>query len=379
MTTRREFIRTAALGSIAAGANSAPGLLRHAATKTNAAQAKPLPLIHQADLFRPHGDSDDHWDLACVYALAAQRLVDLRGLLIDYSRSPIHEPDAGSLAQMNYIHGLSVPFVVGSSIKVTKRDETQRDAPAHERNGVKYLLRTLSESPAPVAINIVGSSRDVALAANLEPKLFRRKCAAIYLNAGSGTPFPERVTELEHNVKMDPTAYAAIFDIDCPIYWLPSYEAITHERISREYATYWRFQQKDILNDLPPLLRNYFAFALSRSESHRWLDFIRNAKTGDIIKEQGEKFRNMWSTAGMFHAAGFVVDCDGRRLPVKQASGNAAYSFDPIRVSCSDRGVTRWQPDARSKNRFIFHVRNLDCYASAMKQAMKDLLIGGEK
>lgn len=32
----------------------------------------PVPLIHQTDLFRPHFDPDDHWDLACVFALAAR-------------------------------------------------------------------------------------------------------------------------------------------------------------------------------------------------------------------------------------------------------------------------------------------------------------------
>jgi hypothetical protein len=33
-----------------------------------------IPTLHQTDLFRPHADPDDHWDLACVYALAAHGL-----------------------------------------------------------------------------------------------------------------------------------------------------------------------------------------------------------------------------------------------------------------------------------------------------------------
>jgi len=42
------------------------------------------PLIHQTDLFRPHNDPDDHFDLAVVYALAFQGRIDLRGVVIDH-------------------------------------------------------------------------------------------------------------------------------------------------------------------------------------------------------------------------------------------------------------------------------------------------------
>ena len=28
-----------------------------------------IPVLHTTDLFRPHMDPDDHWDLACIYAL----------------------------------------------------------------------------------------------------------------------------------------------------------------------------------------------------------------------------------------------------------------------------------------------------------------------
>jgi hypothetical protein len=43
-----------------------------------------VPLIHVTDLFHPHGDPDDHFDLASVYALALQGRFDLRGIVIDY-------------------------------------------------------------------------------------------------------------------------------------------------------------------------------------------------------------------------------------------------------------------------------------------------------
>ncbi len=43
-----------------------------------------VSFIHQTDLFHPHGDPDDHWDLATVYALAVQKRINLVGVLFDY-------------------------------------------------------------------------------------------------------------------------------------------------------------------------------------------------------------------------------------------------------------------------------------------------------
>lgn len=41
-----------------------------------------IPVFHETDLFRPHEDPDDHWDLACQFALAKRGLIDLQGVLI---------------------------------------------------------------------------------------------------------------------------------------------------------------------------------------------------------------------------------------------------------------------------------------------------------
>lgn len=47
----------------------------------------PVPTLHVSDLFRPHDDPDDHWDLATQYALAFQGRVDLRGVMIDFPKA----------------------------------------------------------------------------------------------------------------------------------------------------------------------------------------------------------------------------------------------------------------------------------------------------
>ena len=42
------------------------------------------PVFHQTDIFHPHADPDDHWDLACNYALAKRGDIELQGIMIDY-------------------------------------------------------------------------------------------------------------------------------------------------------------------------------------------------------------------------------------------------------------------------------------------------------
>ena len=51
-----------------------------------------VPFIHQTDLFRPHNDPDDHWDLATLYALGATEYLDPIGVLIDSPLIPDRIP-----------------------------------------------------------------------------------------------------------------------------------------------------------------------------------------------------------------------------------------------------------------------------------------------
>ncbi len=77
--SRREFLAAAAAASV--GAIARP---RVAPCGEMNVPGRPVPMLHVSDLFRPHDDPDDHWDLACVYSLAWQRSAELRGILIDF-------------------------------------------------------------------------------------------------------------------------------------------------------------------------------------------------------------------------------------------------------------------------------------------------------
>jgi hypothetical protein len=383
--TRRNFLKTSTVVA------AAPGISSGAAPQSPAR----VPMLHVTDLFRPHNDPDDHWDLACVYALAHQGRADLRAILTDYPPSPRdNDPDVLGVAQMNYLTGQAVPVVVGLPRPMRSRHDTQADATPLEDGGIRALLRVLRESPRPVVISVLGSCRDVAVAGKREPDLFAKKCAALYLNAGTGTPDRTKAARLEYNVSLNPAAYAALFDLPCPIYWMPCFEELPGKgqgtpRVM-EFGTFYSFRQSDILPHLSPHLKNFFAWMYKHGRSEKgspppgydWLRYLLGPNDDALLARQGALYRNMWCTGGFFHATGQAVTRDGRPRPEgalrarprAESGQDAVFRFEPIRVQCSDDGVTQWTREVSSKDRFIFRVLDRDRYAAAMTAAMKLLL-----
>jgi hypothetical protein len=346
-------------------------------------------MIHVTDLFRPFADPDDHWDLACTYALALRGDVDLRGVVIDYPPYPDYDPDVQAVAQMNYLTGLSAPVIVGSPRRI---NASEADRPENRAGlgGMRAIVEILRNASQPVIISILGSSRDVALAGTLEPKLFAAKCAGVYLNAGSGTQDKALAARLEYNVALDPLSYAAIFDLPCPVYWMPCFEVEPGPRgepfVAGPYCSYYKFQQKEILPRLSKRAQNYFAFVFQQGIPERaaqkekpetlrsnWLHYLEGPNNAELLKRQGDQYRNMWCTGGFLHAAGLGVESDGAIAPLSEMK-SPLFTFDPVRVQCDARGITTWTADAESRNRFLFHVRDEARYPAAMTKAMRMLL-----
>jgi len=332
-------------------------------------------MIHATDLFRPHNDPDDHWDLACVFALAHQGAIDLKGILIDYPPAQRRaDPDVMAVAQINYLTGLHVPVAVGSPHPMKSRRDTQAQASASDHGGIQMVLDILEASDQPAIINVIGSCRDIAVAGNRAPNLFARKCAGIYLNAGTGSPDRAKAAHLEYNVSLAPQSYAALFDLPCPIFWMPCFEEMKSGQNVMEYGTHYQFQQGQILPHLSARLQNMFMSMLGRRQDHAWLSYLIGPNDEALLKEFGAKGRHMWCTGGFLHAAGLAVTRAGAIVPLAQAGDTAVLSFDPIKLSCSDGGVTEWSHGPGSTQRYIFHVRDMYHYQTAMTRAMRTLL-----
>jgi hypothetical protein len=271
---------------------------------------------------------------------------------------------------MNFITGLAVPVVTGSSVPMQASGKSGFTLDSTDGNAVRTLLTVLRQSPSPVVINVTGSCRDVAIAGKIEPELFAEKCAAVYVNAGNS----QRRGKQEYNVSLDPVAYAAIFDLPCPVFWMPCFGQVQPGSVGSEFATRYRYRQEKILPHLSRKMQNYFAFVLGKVETSRWLEYLTGPNDDELLAEHGARHRNMWCTAGFLHAAGKSVTADGGIAPVNQVGDAGVFGFEPARISCSENGHAEWTIDETVKDRYIFRVRNVDHYPSAMAKAMKLLL-----
>ncbi len=347
-----------------------------------AARAEPVPTLHVSDLFRPHDDPDDHWDLATQYALAWQGRIELLGVMTDYPRPErTNAPDVVAVAQLNRIAGKAVPLVVGSP-RCPAEDELRADPPPADLAGIRAFLDLLRKASRPAAIHIIGSSRDVALALRLDRELFARNCAAIYLNAGSGTPDPAKAQRLEWNVNLDPANYAAIFEAPCPVYWLPCFEVVHRRsrellRVS-EFGSFYRFRQEEILPRLSARMQNYFLSmyaagdrkAAAAGGGRPWQQQLDAPVDAALLAAQAGRDRNMWCTAGFLNAAGLAVTKAGEVVP-RATARDPVFVFEPIRVQCTAAGVTTWSRDPTSTNRFLLRVTDVERYGPALTAALK--------
>ncbi len=325
-----------------------------------------ITTIHETDLYRPHGDPDDHWDLACQYALHKLGKHRLAGIMIDMPPSwqkDGWQPDVLAVAQMNRITDSYVPIGIGAP----------DDAPDIETGGSKLLIDTLRNAPEKVTVHIVGSSRDVAVALKKEAALFEEKCAGIYLNAGSGI----ENGILEWNVALDPSSYSTIFSAKCPLYWMPCFERAPdlnkgEDMVVGQYGTFYRFTMGDILPRLSTAVQNYFLSMLNRETSSQWLKALEQEVNPDLLVKFSRLPRNMWCTGGFFHAVGLSVSKDGKI--VSRDDDGTVFCFTPVRIACSKNGHTTWQVDETS-NHFIFTVTDTQRYSEAMTKAMCELLL----
>ena len=367
---RGEFLKVGLLALIAGAVNRKA--YSNSTTSQDQGKGVKIPMIHATDLYHIHNDPDDHWDLATIYALGYSEAVDLLGILLDYPTRPgLGDPDVMGVAQMNYYTGLVVPSVVGTPYEMTKREDTLSQGSKIELQGVNWLIETLRKSASPVVINIVGGATNVAVALKKDPSVFKKKCKAIYLNAGSANSMTDK--KLEYNVKLNPLAYAAIFDAPCPVYWMPCMTRTNVMEVG-EYGTYYRFLQKEILPDLPEKLQNFFLFMFGQKKSHEWFTYLNGKSDQELLTQHGNAIRHMWCTAGFIHAAGNKVTAEGDIVPASSARASV-FSFLPVNVSCNDLGFADWKIDNNSRNRFIFHLNDLANYQKAMTIAMKKLLL----
>jgi hypothetical protein len=335
-------------------------------------RAAGIPVIYCTDLFHPHDDPDDHFDLATLFALPE---LEVKAILLDQGEKQLQRPGAIPLQQMMQLTGRQAPFAIGLGQKLGSPADDGRDQPPEFQAAVNLMLKTLRESSGPVTIISAGSLRDICAAWNREPALMKQKLARLYLNIGNADS-----SQSEYNVDLDPQAYVGLLRSGLPLYLCFCLPMRQEGPSNALYSTWWRFRQSEVLLSAPRELQNYFIYALQKCAPEE-LDPLK-ALQADLRPWRRliwEMDRNMWCTASFLHAAGRKVrrisgswTASGR--PAADAGAAAPFTFVPARVRVDGTGKTIYETEAVHPNVQLFKVVSAEDYAPAMRDCLRDLL-----
>jgi hypothetical protein len=286
-----------------------------------------VPILYSSDLFHPHGDPDDHYDLATLFSLPE---FDIKGIVLDMGATQKQRMGKPPVEQMMHITGRRAPYAIGLSRPLRQRTDKAADEPADFQGGVNLILSVLRASRERVTIFTTGSCRDVAAAFNREPELLKMKVKAVYFNVGRGPTEAQN----ECNVGYDPLAYLRLFESGLPLYWCPCF--------GRDgFQTLYVADQTSVVGACTLTVQNYFVYCLTRSDA----DPIAFLSAGAHPLPRGG--RSMWCTAPFFHAAGRKIYQRGPDDFVALPPGEAqkvglggkeveAFRFAPMRATIGE-------------------------------------------
>lgn len=316
--------------------------------------AAPVPVIYSTDLLHPHDDPDDHFDLACLYAMPE---ADLRAIVLDQGDRQVQRPGFKPVQQLNYLAGRRVPVVIGLRNKLQSPDDRALDQPAEHQNGVNLILQTLQDAREKVAIVFVGSARDVAAACNRRPDLFREKVRSIHGFIGdAGDP-----THQEWNVKLDPHAFGRLMRADVPLYWIPCFDGGAWT--NHGHASFWRIRQGAVLDKAPEPLQRYFLYML-RKATNDPIAYLAQPTSTEDHDWMMRGARNLWCGALLGLAVGRPLLHDGKEF----------VHFSTVELSVDDSAVIHYGKAPGSRSVMRFEIKDRARFAEAATRATAQLL-----
>jgi len=342
---------------------------------------KKVPTIYSTDLFHPHDDPDDHFDLATLFALPE---LDIRAIVLDLGHLQRKSPGDLPIRQLMHLTGRQVPIMVGLQNPLRYPEDKALDQ--FDPETPSTILGILRALPSKGMIIATGSVRDVAAAFNRDPSLFREKVDRIYIADGNRAG-----GDLQWNPRLDPQAYIRLMHSDLPIYWAPGFggpetlaDVAAGKLGTREYQAYWKFRQSDLLEALPVPLQNYFLYALGNKNPKLEdpIAYLKRPSPEAPLRDQyWAQTRNMWSTVTLYDAAGRLLfrKADSwavLHIPERGYELSNVYDFVPASVAVDrDLRTTLTVPGKPGAFR-VLRIRDIPNYQPAMLDSLRRLLGG---
>jgi len=317
-------------------------------------RAATVPVIYSTDLLHPADDPDDHFDLACFFAMPE---ADLRAIVLDLGDRQIQRPGFRPVWQLNYLTARHVPAAIGLRSKLKAPEDPAYDQPAEHQNGVNLILQALQDSQEKVAIVFVGSARDVAASYNRRPDLFRTKVRSIHGFFGEASD----PSSPDPNTRHDPLAVVRLMRSDLPMFWMPCTDG--GRGINHGHATQWRIKHGDVLEKAPARLLRYFLY-MSQGSSSDPIAFLAEETSVEVRNQYMAGQRNLWCAALL----GMAVD-----RPLRYAGRDVA-GFSPVDVSIDNDGIVSYGNVPGAHTVMRFELKDAAVFARAATHATAELL-----
>ena len=335
--------------------------------------ARSVPVIYCTDLFHPHDDPDDHFDLATLYAMPE---LDIKVIVLDQGRKQLERPGRIPVSQLNKITGRNVPAVIGLATPLKSPGDKGLDQPPEFQRGVELIVQTLRASPKRVCIATLGSVRDVVSAYNREPRLFQTNVSMVLSFIGEASDAKLR----EYNVTLDPQAYIGLMRSGLPVYWVPCFDGGLWQ--NRGHSSFWRASHRALLAQATPEVIQFFVYALDKETSEP-LSFLSRPIDPERQARLFAGTRNLWCAAVLGVMSGREVVPDRGKwcsvlpgsIPTPPgATREALFGFSEVEVSVNDAGAVSYGKGPTSHKLKRFEVREPAHYEQGMTEATADLL-----
>ena len=348
-----------------------------------------LKLIDITDLYHPHQDVGDNFDLIMPYALPD---IDLLLVVLDCTakfREPYadhaewpdpfgpREPGIVPVTQLNYIFNRNVPFGISPMNPMRSPTDKMLDIPGYQNQGIDMLLDTLGKSDEPVDIAVYGSLRSLAVAYNRNPQLLLEKVRMVHISASSSTP-----DYLEWNVLLDHNAFVRVLRSELPLTLYPC-KTGKGAFAPSEFCTYWSLSNLGFIKKMDKQLQQYLCYAFNKTLRH---DFLRamdeKPDAAELDKFCGRQ-HNVWETALWIEMTNrkLVERADGHfRIVLKDdvAPTDKIFKTDilPCKLNVHDTGIYEFVLISEEKtNKFIYRISNPIGQEKALNEALGALYI----
>ena len=334
---------------------------------------KRVPVIYCTDLFHPHDDPDDHFDIACLYAIQE---IDIKAIILDQGQKQTKKPGSIPISQLNYITGRNIPYAIGLSDKLKTASDDGLWQAKEYHYGVELILKILKTSKKPVTIISVGSLRDIAAGYNRAPDLFTSKVDRLFIFIGEAS----KKGHIEYNVGLDKNAYIRIMNSGLPVYWIPCFDGGPWQNNGR--ASYWRASHKDLLERASDKVMNYFIYALLKKDEKNPIQYLDKRTNRDDKKKVLLMNRNLWCTAIFAHISGRRFIRRGNKfvsVPVNASDNREqeirSFKFDEVSIFVDEQANVLYEDTNRAVKIMQFHVLKPDIYAEVMTSVTAQLLL----